>query len=122
MEQIDAAFNTSDLDGLVALYTSDTVQMPPEEPVVIGKEAIRSRGEPLFAESNYQLSSVVEDIQVSGDWAFLRMSYNMSSTPKDGGDTTTEVGKWVLFCQRQTDGSWKIANDTWNTDAPINRD
>lgn len=120
--QYDAAVNSGNLDGLMALFADDAVEMPPDEPVVIGKDAIRLRGEPNFAEYNDHVSSTVEDIQVSGDWAFQRMAYTESRTPKEGGDTTTVVGKWVLISQRQADGSWLIDTEIWNSDAPGNGD
>jgi len=62
----------------------------------------------------------VEDIQVSGDWAFLRLSFTDSITPKAGGETTANVGKWVLIFERQADGSWRIATEIWNSDAASN--
>ena len=120
MRQIDAAINAGNLDGPMAFYADDAVQMPPNIPIFIGKEAIRSGLEEFLAANTVEQRSTVEDIRVSGDWAFLRLSYTMSITSKDGGDTTTEVGKWVLICQRQADGSWRIATEIWNTDAPSN--
>jgi uncharacterized protein (TIGR02246 family) len=121
VRQYDAGVNAGHLDGLVALYAADAVQMPPDEPVVVGQEAIRSRGESFFAQNTDEVRSAVEDVQVSGDWAFLRMSYTESWTPRGGGETTAVVGKWLLICRRQADGTWRITNEIWNEDKPRNR-
>jgi len=118
VRQYDAAVNSGNWDDYLAFYADDAVIMAPEQPVVIGKEAIRTWTETGFAEDDSQLSSTVEDVRVSGDWAFQRLSYQQSSTPKEGGDTTTGVGKWVIIWQRQADGSWRISTEIWNTDAP----
>jgi uncharacterized protein (TIGR02246 family) len=118
VRQYDAAVNTGNVDDYLAFYAADAVMMAPEEPVVIGKETIRTFTETGFAEGDVQLSSTVEDVRVSGDWAFQRLSYQQSVTLKEGGDTTTDVGKWVIIWQRQADGSWKIASEIWNSDAP----
>ena len=120
VRQYDTGVNSNNLDDVMAFYADDAVQMPPDEPVVIGKEGIRSRGEPFYEINTDKLESKVEDIQVSGDWAFLQISYTESWTPKEGGDTTTDIGKWVLILKRQADGSWKIATEIWNRDAPLN--
>ena len=37
------------------------------------------------------------------------MSYTEVLTPKEGGDTTTVVGKWVLICERQARAVMKQA-------------
>ena len=39
-------------------------------------------------------------------------------TPKDGSDPVVEQLKGIHIYQRQADGTWKIARDIWNTDAP----
>jgi len=115
-----AEFNAGNLDGLMALYADDAVHMPPNNPIIIGKDSLRSGFEEFLAANTSELSSTVEDIGVSGDWAFLRLSYTQSITPKDGGDTTQEVGKWVLILERQADDSWRITTDIWNADAASN--
>ncbi len=120
IRQLDAEFNAGNLDGVMALYADDAVQMPPNNPIIIGKDSLRSGFEEFFAANTIELSGTVEDIGVSGDWAFLRLSYTQSITPKDGGDTTPEVGKWVLILERQADDSWRITTDIWNADAASN--
>ncbi|MHA2277182.1 MAG: YybH family protein [Candidatus Kariarchaeaceae archaeon] len=120
VRQIENAASSRNLDDVMVLYADDAVEMPPDRQIVIGKEAIRSWLKPIYENYTGQIDSKVEDIQVSGDWAFQRMSYTESWTPKEGGDTTTVIGKWVLILQRQTDGSWKIATEIWNRDAPLN--
>ena len=46
--------------------------------------------------------------------AFLRGTWNLSQTPKAGGEEEQSNGKWLAVQQRQPDGSWKIARTTWN--------
>jgi len=110
--------NSDDLGSLVALFADDAVRMPPDQPAIQGREAIRSQSEAFSAENTGELSSTVEDVRVSGDWGFVRISYTESSTPRAGGETTTTVGKWILICERQADGSWQITNEMWSTYEP----
>ncbi len=120
IRQFDADFKAGNLDGVIALYADDAVQMPPNSPIVIGKDSLRSGYEGFLEANTVEISSTVEDIQVSGDWAFLRLSFTDSITPKDGGDTTTGGGKWVLIFERQADRSWRIATEIWHSDAASN--
>ncbi|UCH65080.1 MAG: SgcJ/EcaC family oxidoreductase [Ignavibacterium sp.] len=114
----DDAYNSGNLDGFVALFTDDAVQLPDEEAIVVGKEAIRLRAKDGFANFTFKLTDTVEDIKVSGNWAFVRGSYVNIITPKEGGDDATEEGKWVAIYQRQADGSWQIYSEIWNNNAP----
>ena len=113
----DDAFSSGNLDGLVALFTDDAVQMPNNEPMIVGKDGIRSRAEENFANNTFKLTGTVEDIKVSGDWAYVRGNNTIVITPKEGGEAVTDEGKWIAVYQRQSDGSWKIYSEIWNHNA-----
>jgi ketosteroid isomerase-like protein len=89
-----AADNDSDLDGVIAVFTDDVVLMVAEEPILIGKEAVRSW---YFVGPEIEMSS--DEVVVAGDWAFDRGTFITSNGP----------GRYVGILQRQTDGSWKYA-------------
>ena len=40
------------------------------------------------------------------------------ATPRKGGKPMTETIKGIHIYKRQSDGTWKIAQDVWNTDPP----
>lgn len=50
----------------------------------------------------------IEEMRVSGDYAFERGTYRDSMRPRSGGDTIRTSGKIMRILQRQPDGSWKI--------------
>jgi len=114
----DDAFSSGNLNGFVALFTDDAVQMPNNEPIVVGKDAIRSRAKEGFANNTFKLTGTIEDIKVSGDWAYVRGNSTIIITPKDGGADVTEEGKWIAVYQRQSDGIWKLYSEIWNHNAP----
>lgn len=43
---------------------------------------------------------------------------DLTLTPKDGGEPVQESIKGRHVYEKQEDGSWKIAQDIWNTDRP----
>ena len=118
LSQVDETLTSGDLEGWMALWDDEGVELPPMQPALVGKEAIRAWDGEYMANNTTMVQSAVEDVQVAGDWAYLRDSYTESWTPKDGGDTTTVVGKSVFMLRRQADGSWKIYSLIWNADAP----
>ena len=111
--------SAGDIEGYLAISTDDAVVMPPNEPSVTGKEAIRSWLQDFlnqFTIQNFTASS--QEIVVAGDWAFERYSFNWTLVPKTGGESIEDSGQCIHIYQRQPDGSWKIARDIWNSDNP----
>ena len=118
-ERFAAAFNAGDAGAVAGLYTDDAMRMPPNEPAVVGREAILSRFEAEFAEFAGQLANPAEEIHVAGDWAFLRGTYTMTLTPSAGGEPTQDTGKYLVVVQRQPDGTWLTKREIWNSDNPL---
>lgn len=119
-EQEIATFSSGDVEKLLALCTDDLVLMPPNEPAVVGKEAVRGWARNLYQQFKVEGSyTSTADLRVIGDWAFERMSFKLKLTPIAGGAPIDEVGKGVHIYRRQAGGAWKIAQDIWNSDKPV---
>jgi ketosteroid isomerase-like protein len=97
-------------------YQDDTVGLPPNAPANIGKvkviEAWRSssaaykdwRAEPL-------------EIGGQGDLAFVRGEWSIIMTPANQPEHS-DFGKYLHIWRRQSDSSWKLFRDIWNSDLP----
>lgn len=92
--------------------------MPPDEPAWMGKDAIRSGFKKGFEQYDLMVENSVEDVQTFEGRAFMRGVYTVKLTPKTGGESIQETGKWMAFRQRQQDGSWKTVSDIYNSDNP----
>jgi uncharacterized protein (TIGR02246 family) len=112
------AVSAGDVDGMMIGYAEDAVQMPPNEPALTGKEAIRARNQANADEYEMALENPVEEIVVKGDWAILRGTYVFSGTPKADGEPIQDTGKYMVTWRRQADGSWRVAHEIWNSDNP----
>ena len=108
-----------DLDGWVDHFAEDIVAMPPNEATMKGKEASRQWAQPGFDQFNMEEIITIEEIEVSGNWAFARVSYTLKSTPKAGGETFQANGKIIWIFKRQTDGTWKASHVIWNGNEPL---
>ncbi len=113
-----AAFRAGDVEGFIALVTDDAVMMPPDEPALTGKKAIRAWTQAFFDQFTLEPTISVEEVEVLGDWAFERATNTFKLIPVAGGEVASETFKYVRILQRQPDGSWKIAREIWNRDSP----
>lgn len=120
-EQEITAFSAADVSTLLNIVTNDVVIMPPNEPAFTGKDALRSWAENIYKQFTVRgkhTASTPSNIVLAGDWAFERLAFTLTMTPLAGGKPIQEVGKGIHIYRRQSDGSWKIAQDIWNTDNP----
>jgi ketosteroid isomerase-like protein len=118
-ERWDAGMNAADPDVMVALYAGEgSAIMPPDQPVVIGEEAMRSFFEGFFAAGDATVTNFVESAIADGDLLAGKGSYTVELTTPDG-EMTTQAGDWVNVSARQADGSYLILRNIWNRDAPL---
>lgn len=118
LNQYEATINTGDFDSWISLWADDGIQMPPGAPARIGKEQIQEGMKPAFDQMNLNIDSTsIEDAKVYGDLGLTYCIYTLSATPKAGGETIILMsdGKALTLYERQTDGSWKIVYDCFNS-------
>lgn len=116
--QSTLACSTGDAELYLSSFTEDAVVMPPGSPAAMGKEELRPIIEGWFGLFDLEFPYTVEKVEVLGDWAFARSSWQYSMTPKEGGETTISDGKMLDIFKRQADGSWKFYIQCYNFDAP----
>lgn len=104
-----------DWDGLLALLTDDFVFLPPDVPIVIGKEAVRAYLDAFPRMTKFAATVVAAEGQPELAWARGTFSITAETAP---GTTTSMVGKFGATYRKQSDGKWLCASDTWNLDAP----
>ncbi len=115
--QSASSLNAGDIDRWVSFWTEDAVQMPPNEPPVIGKDQIRVWIKDVSDQFTFNMDITNEEVGVAGDWAFSRGIYTVTLTPKEGGQPVFIDGKYITIFARQPDGSWKRHRDIFNYDA-----
>ena len=113
-----AAVNSSDSAANLADFADDIVYLPPNQPPIRGKQALASFVGPFFETFDAELEMVPEETVVSGDWAFQWGNFTNTIVAQNSSDTTFMDAKWIYLYQRQSDGSWKIARDIYNSNLP----
>ena len=76
---------------------------------------------PVFDQMNLDIAiACIEDAKVYGDLGLTRCDYRLDATPKAGGETIQVMrdGKALTLYERQSDGSWRIVYDCFNSNVP----
>jgi uncharacterized protein (TIGR02246 family) len=113
------AAKAGDGQAIAALYVADAVLLPPGEPIVKGEAAKK-----YWVDFGNGYAGPTElntmTVEGGGDVATAIGTYTMTLTPKKPGakPLPTDEGKYIEVLKRQSDGSWKIAYDIWNPNAP----
>jgi uncharacterized protein (TIGR02246 family) len=111
-----AAVNASDAARVLAVWADDGVLMPPHHPAVRGRSALAQYFSNLFSRRRVRFVFTSSEIQLAGDAAFERVTYVSSAWPATGGPAIEDMGKGLHVYRREADGSWKLAQDIWNSD------
>ncbi len=110
-EAFSAAVNSGDIDGLVATVDNSVVAMPPDGGELRGPEGLRSGLGPSFERFRWEATYPSVELNVAGDWAFERGTYQLALVPRvgDGSPMRTEGNRLWIF-RRQEDRSWRISH------------
>jgi len=95
--------------------------MPPDAPARKGIDQIREGMKPVFDDMSLDVViKKVDDVEVHGDLGLTRCKYSLKLTPKAGGETLNVMpdGKALTLFRKQSDGSWKIVYDCFNSNVP----
>ncbi len=104
---IDAT-KAGDTKTVLSLMTDDVVFMVPgHEP--FGKEAfeVASSGNTT---SSIEGTSEILELQVLGEWAYMRSRLHVKVTPPAGG-AIERAGNTLTIFKKQPDGRWLLARD-----------
>ena len=116
-KEYSESLNAGDLERWLDLWTEDGIQMPPDEPAIAGIDSIRARNEALLDKFTFDIGITNQEVETAGDWAYARGTYKARLMPKGGGRPLSIDGKYMTILARQSDGSWRIHRDIFNSSA-----
>ena len=115
LEALDV-IRSDDFDRYFDLFTEDAVWMMPSSFKDVHQDEARSFYR-FTRKFKFDQETAVDEVVVSGDAAFVRVSFDGYLRPKvdDGSPPLRSVSRHIWILRRQADGNWKIARDIWNT-------
>jgi ketosteroid isomerase-like protein len=105
------AYNSGNLAAVAALYAEDGCRMPPNMPIVEGRDAILKSLEEGAKMGMAGIEIAVTQSTSSGDLATASGTFKLF----DADGVAFDHGKWMNN-SRRVDGSWHISCDIWNSD------
>jgi uncharacterized protein (TIGR02246 family) len=115
-----AAASARDVDKLAAFYTEDTSFMPPNAPLMTGRENARKYFSEMMKPADFSISWQPTKVEAarSGDVGYSIGTYHVMFTDP-AGKMIMDDGKYSTVWKKQADGSWKLAVDTFNSNTPL---
>ncbi|MFL6279301.1 MAG: YybH family protein [Vicinamibacterales bacterium] len=108
---LETAFNAKDVDKILSLYTENSVFMPPNKPLLRGRDPLKQFYEGLLKSGSKDLKLTPTDVAGHGPLAYESGSYSMMN------GNVHDRGKY-LFVVRNMNGAWKIEYTSWSSDLP----
>lgn len=110
-----AASAGEDLDAIVSYLAEDAVMIPPNEPPVRGRDAIRRYIAAGLETPGFSVSWRTLDVTMgpSGDLAYMT-HINRFAAENPSGELVTFRGRGVTIWERDGSGEWKCVLDIWN--------
>lgn len=109
-----------DWDGVAELYHPDAIQMPPDQPAVEGREAIRhALSRTLGAEGGVRLedlSLAIREAEGTGDFVYVWAEYRIKMSVTVGGEEVSieQHGPYINILRRDEEGRWRIYRQVYN--------
>ncbi len=103
-----SASRAGDVAAVIDLMTDDAVFMVPgREP--FGKDAFAAAAQGMRS-VQMEGTSDIRELQVLGDWAYLRNYLTVTVTPP-GGAPIRRAGWTLTILRKGADGRWRLARD-----------
>ena len=122
IRNIDAAWSknlqSKNLDAVMENYADDAAFLVPNQPIIIGKQAIRDWFKVRIATPGYTATFAPTKIAVSsgGDMAYELGTFAASAQAADGR-TVKSIGKHLVTWEKR-DGRWRVTAEAISTDSP----
>jgi ketosteroid isomerase-like protein len=109
-----------DVDGAIANYAEGASWLPPNSPMIHGKAAIREGWAKLIGSPGFNIDWQINKLEIarSGDLAYTIYVYQLAFEGPDG-QPITDRGKDMAVWKKQSNNTWKMVADTFNSDLPL---
>jgi uncharacterized protein (TIGR02246 family) len=118
LKSYERSLNTSDVAGVLQVYTNDAVLLAPEAPSAVGIDAVRDAYTGIFQAISLSLTFEIAEVKLlSPEWAFLRSnSTGVVNILANGAQVPGSNQELFLLHKRQ--GHWKIARYSFSSVLP----
>jgi uncharacterized protein (TIGR02246 family) len=115
IDELRTAFNTKDAAKAATLYSTTGVVMPPNKPIMRGRQFVEQYYKDRFAEGASELELTPADVSGQGTLAYASGDYRLNFQAADGKPARRDRGKfmWVF---RENNNQWMIEYVIFSSD------
>lgn len=115
----ESALNAADTATIVDLYTKDGVQMAPDAPAVVGRDAVTAAYDGTFKAVSLKLNFTVDEVKVLSKTSALLRSHSAGTLKINGTDQSAGPTAFKeLFVLNKQNGQWKFTHYSFSA-APV---
>jgi len=110
--ELSAAFNGKDVDKIVQFYADNSVFMPPNAPLLRGREPLKSFYGEMISKGATELKLEPDDVAGHGPIAYESGTYQINFA-----NGRRDRGKYLLVLRNMA-GTWRTEKTMWSSDLP----
>jgi ketosteroid isomerase-like protein len=114
IEDLRTAFNAKDSTKIAALYSTTGVVMPPNKPIMRGRQFVEQYYKDRFAEGASDLELTAADVSGQGTLAYASGDFRLNFVT-EGKPTRRDRGKF-LWIFRESNNQWLIEYVIFSSD------
>jgi uncharacterized protein (TIGR02246 family) len=100
----------ADLEKILSLMDEDAVFLRAGHPPMRSRKAFATQFEEAIKQVRIEVSSDIQEVEISGDLAYCWNQLSVTMTPLKGGDSMRHTGP-VLTVFRKKEGNWVLFRD-----------
>jgi uncharacterized protein (TIGR02246 family) len=116
-------YAAGDIEALASIFAEDAWQMPPHQPALVGRSAIREFWRKAIQWGKWDFTLITQSVDVGDPIAVERGTYVLSFTAGSGappGMTSfLDRGNYLVHWRREPDGEWRVAADAPVSELPL---
>lgn len=106
-------------DSLLALMAEDVIIMPPNEPVLKGKAAVRTWYDQFVKQMRTSSLTITDrELFIGGEYATEVAGFEWTLVPIAGGAAMVDRGSYMQLWHREPGGRWVFSREVWNSSTP----
>lgn len=113
------ALRTNDLETFMSYVAEDVFFMPPGEPPMRGRDAMRKWTTGFLAQYRTSALKLADrEVLVGNGWAVELGTYEWALQPTAGGAPVVDRGNYMQVWKQQADKKWRFAREVYNSSLP----
>lgn len=106
-----SATAAGDVDTVLNLMAEDVVFLVAGHAPMRGRATFETGLKGLLSHHKIESTCAIQEVQVSGDWAYCWNFLTVQVTPLTGGATLVRKGNVLSILRKQPDGRWRVTRD-----------